>query len=255
MKINSYSLFIKWLGGRLAVRKFCQFMANFSYIWVSLLFLLAAAFLAGCPQRWCMVCATFLSSIAVVILVGLILLRPMNAVYGLMGASGSIRLFFGNFILITILFALIYQQGFFKNAGICYDVNQPHIAFDLYLESPQELKSVWTDPTPERIIDIRDVDGKTICDTVWRYSQTELNYQPISVWFTWRNTILTALMQEPPDFFSVASTSNASMNPENKLNQTKAAMFHWLLIIQVLISWIFFGVFISLLYNKFRYES
>jgi len=32
-------------------------------------------------------------------------------------------------------------------------------------------------------------------------------------------------------------------------------LFEWILIFHIIISWIFFGVFISLLYNKFRYES
>ena len=72
-------------------------------------------------------------------------------------------------------------------------------------------------------------------------------------------------MQEPTDFFSVASTYNESMadpslSPEDQLREIshdkqKSEMFQWVLIVQVLISWIFFGVFISLLYNKFRYES
>jgi uncharacterized membrane protein YqjE len=72
-------------------------------------------------------------------------------------------------------------------------------------------------------------------------------------------------MQEPTDFFSIASTYNTSMvapqfSPnkqlkEIELDKQKAKMFQWILIFQVLISWIFFGVFISLLYNKFRYES
>ena len=76
---------------------------------------------------------------------------------------------------------------------------------------------------------------------------------------------MTALMQEPTDFFAAASTYNESIVDsslskkeqvaEITLDKQKTMMFHWILIFQILISWIFFGVFISLLYNKFRYES
>lgn len=253
--MNKRSLFFERIGGQFAVQKFCRFMANFSYIWISIFLLWFASWFAAWSTGWSIIVAIVLSFIAIAIFVALILIRPMNAVYGLMGVSGSILHFFWNFILITILFAFIYQNGFFRNAGICYDVNQPHIDFDLYVDSPREPKTIWADPSPERFFDIRTVNGETVCDTVWRFNRSELNYQPISIWFTWRNTILTALMQEPPEFFSVASTSNASMDSKNQLDQMKAALFQWLLIFQVLISWIFFGVFISLLYSKFRYES
>ena len=69
---------------------------------------------------------------------------------------------------------------------------------------------------------------------------------------------MTSMMLEPSDLFAIASTYNQGVEDfptETKLDQQKSELFHWLLILQIFISWIFFGVFISILYNKFRYES
>lgn len=171
--------------------------------------------------------------------------RPMNVVYSLMGTSGSIQVFFANFILITLVFACIYHWGFFHNALISYDVNQPHICYDA---------SHINDTRRDTTIYVKVVNNKEQMDTVVQL--INYSYQPISFGQTWRNTLVTTLMQEPSDFFSVASTYNVQMDKaKDSLDKDKAAVFHWLLIVQILISWIFFGVFISILYNKFRYES
>lgn len=198
--------------------------------------------------------------IAIAIIVLNFLFKPLNAVYGLMGTTGSIKLFFCNFLFITSLFATIYQLAFFEDAGISYDVNQPHIDYNLYSQGKNEAKEVIQSDT---LFYKRLVNNTWKPDTI--VQESKLSYQPIGFTFTWRNTILTALMQEPTDFFLAASTYNESMvdprlskeeqRKEIQLDKEKAMTFQWILIFQVLISWIFFGVFISLLYNKFRYES
>ena len=202
-------------------------LGDFPYIWIFFALLLGAALLAF-AGLWG--AAKIAGLAGVLTLVAILLVRPMNAVYGLMGAGGSIRMFFCTFLGISFLFAGVYQLGFFHDAGVSYDVNQPHIDYGLYAGSDRCARTV-------------PVDGE------------ELRYQPVSFWFTLRNTVLTTLMQEPTDFFSVASTFNEAQSPDAALDRQKASAFQWVLIFQILISWIFFGVFISLLYSKFRYES
>ena len=242
---------IKWLFTRKTLRNFGKKAIEFEYVWIIIICLWAFALLSS----WSVM--QVVAYIAIVLLALLFMIRPMNAVYGLMGTSGSIRLFFLNFLFITFLFACIYQRGFFQYAGISYDVNQPHVDYNYFANESSN------------IVQRDTLVYKKLIDSTWTkeviVQETKLNYQPISFWFTWRNSIMTTLMQEPTEFFSVASTYNESMvgpsiYPEEQQKEIdhdkqKSEMFQWILIVQVLISWIFFGVFISLLYNKFRYES
>lgn len=190
--------------------------------------------------------AIIIWGVSFVCIVLFLLIRPMNAVYGLMGTSGRIPFLFLGFIFLSICFASIYYFGFFHDAAITYDANQPHIYYN------------YTNNTPKERIDMtiyqKMVDGEPRRDTV--YQVVNYNYQPISFGDVLKNTLLTTLMQQPTDLFSIASTYNATMEQDClSLDRQKTSSLHWFLIIQVLISWIFFGVFISLLYNKFRYES
>ena len=240
--------------------KLFRHLRDFPYVWLFFLLLSVAAALAfygywGASKA--------VGIVAVALLVLLLLAKPMNVVYGLMGTTGSIQLFFGTFLLFTLLFAGIYQWGFFQEAGVSYDINQPHIDYGLYMGKERENVSVRLPVRRDTAIVERFADGPTadegtmepLRERVITERAEQLNYQPISFWFTWRNTILTALMQEPVEFFAVASTYNAAIFTGNAvLDEQKAEAFQWLLIIQILISWIFFGVFISLLYSKFRYE-
>lgn len=242
----------KWIWQRPTVKKLRGHFKEFPYIWLCILLFFVASLLGLSSRGW--PTGMVLFGVTFVLMLLLILFLPMNTVYGLMGTTGNIRFFFFNFIFITLAFAGIYQIGFFNNAGISYDINQPHIDFDLYEGKPRVETTLWSEPSMELSI-IENGDGTVVRDTT--KVCVELNYQPINFWFTWRNTILTALMQEPVEFFGVASTSNSSMNKDDgaKTDAQKAMYFQWVLIFQVLISWIFFGVFISLLYNKFRNES
>ena len=208
-----------------------------------------------------------------IILLGLtvlIFLSPMNAVYGLMGTSGSIRLFFFNFVLISFVFASIYYFGFFKTAGITYDVNQPHIDFMKYAVKT-EVDSTKTD-LPILVNSIKrdtvyvehQLDSISYTETIIQTQVIRdtimppipLNYQPIDFWQVWRSTILTTLTQESADLLSIATVHNEAMESTNsEVDKEKSELLEWILIFHIIISWIFFGVFISLLYNKFRYES
>ena len=233
--------------------KLIRHLGDFPYVWVFFLLLAVAALLAF-YGLWN--AARGIGLAAMGLLAVLLLTKPMNAVYGLMGTTGSIPLFFATFLLMTVLFAGIYQWGFFQEAGVTFDINQPHIDYGLYAgeeRTPRvvELPLRRDTTVVERIA----ADGSRIRETVVTEQADRLHYQPISFWFTWRNTILTALMQEPVEFFSMAAIYNdAVYTGDAVLDVQKAEAFQAILIFQILISWIFFGVFISLLYSKFRYE-
>jgi len=245
---------------RYADRRLLRHLGDFPYIWLFFLILGGAAVLSSLGH-WGAAKAAGLA--AALLLVALLLTKPMNAVYGLMGATGSIRLFFAMFLLISLVFAGVYQLGFFRDAGISYDVNQPHIDYGLYAGRTREPVTV-RESVRDTVVYERLEDGVPVRETVVRETSEALHYQPVSFWYTWRNTLLTALMQEPADFFATASTHNAAMDPDRapgaaagrdaSLDRQKADAFQYVLIFQILISWIFFGVFISLLYSKFRHE-
>lgn len=185
----------------------------------------------------------------------LIIVRPMNAVYGLMGTSGSIRIFFFNFIFISLIFSSIYYFGFFKTAGITYDVNQPHIDFQLYTDEIQE-DCMKISSKKNTIYLEHQLDSTTFKESIVQVIQDTLHYQKIDFGQVWRSTILTTLTQEPAELLTIASVHNTSMDSTNvSLDKQKSGVFEWILIFHIIISWIFFGVFISLLYNKFRHES
>lgn len=213
--------------------------------------------------------STYNEIIRAILIIVVILLcwKPMNAVYGLMGTSGSIRLFFVNFFLITFVFAGVYYYGFFNNAGISYDVNQPHIDFQKYAitvkadtaktDSPIIIVSAKRDTVyVEHKLDTTSYTETIIQTRVTRDTIPAFHYQPIDFWQVWRSTILTTLTQESADLLAIATVHNEAMESTNVgLDKEKSELFEWILIFHIIISWIFFGVFISLLYNKFRYES
>lgn len=237
-------------------QRFKKHVMDFPYIYGLLLFLF---FITG-------VCAILggsiswtVSKITIYVFVGLMaalfLARPMNAVYGLMGTSGSIRLFFINFLVITLLFSGIYHLAFFKDAGISYDVNQPHIDYQLYSGKPK-VNIAKVSENRDTLFFERQIDTISFKESIINVTRDTLNYQPISFGQIWRSSILTTLTQEPAELLIAASVNNAGMESTDLvLDKQKSDLFEWILIFHIIISWIFFGVFISLLYNKFRYES
>lgn len=239
----------------LNIRRFWTHLRDFPYIWILLFALMISAIIAFfCPQKWGL--AEILGGIALFLMTLLLLVKPMNAVYGLIGASGSIPLFFGNFILITVVFAGIYQLEFFQNAGITYDVNQPHIDYRMF-SGTNKSDSTRVLEKKQTVYLEHYTDSTIVCESVIQSFTEELKYQRIGFLEVWKSTIFTTLTQEPTDLFNIASTYNSSMEdgPDECIDRQKSQLFHWILIFHTIISWIFFGVFISLLYNKFRYES
>lgn len=235
-------------------------LKGFFPIWLCLLALCVATFFAW-MGNWEV--AKVIGGISLLAVVALLVIKPMNVVYGLMGTTGNIRHFFLNFILISAIFAGIYYWGFFKTAWISYDVNQPHIEFGVISGNKADSFCITT----EKSLPIYSDNIKS--PTSFLLETEELFYQRMTMWDVINNTIMTSLMQEPTELFAAASSYNISQDCSNRSesaqissgiqlnsgNANKAQVFHIVLIFQILISWIFFGVFISLLYSKFRYES
>ena len=226
----------KWLSERPAIQRFNRHRKEFKYIWILLLVLVGTCLLVYSDTiQWSL--ANSIISKLLYIVAALFLIRPMNAVYGLMGTSGSIPRFFLNFLFITFLFACVYYWAFFNNAGISYDVNQPHIDFQRYAVTAK----ADTPKTDSPIINI-----STKRDTVY------VEHQLDSTSYT--ETIIQT--QESADLLAIATVHNEAMESTNVgIDKEKSELFEWILIFHIIISWIFFGVFISLIYNKFRYES
>lgn len=246
-------VFCEWLfNNTLGNKRLASHFTEFPYIWVLLVALFFIALLIS-PSNWELSLKFF--GITMALLTALVLIRPMNAVYGLMGTSGSIRLFFFNFLFITLLFTGIYHFAFFKDAGISYDVNQPHIDYQLYAGKPKVDTFKITEKRDTLYFE-RQIDTISFKESIVNIIRDTLHYQKVDFWQVWRSSILTTLTQEPADLLATATVHNSAMDSTDMvIDKQKSSYFEWILIFHIIISWIFFGVFISLLYNKFRYES
>ncbi len=249
---NTLIIFTKWVvRNTLGKHSFITHFKEFPYIWILLFALLGIAISA--PYNWSLSITLF--GIILALLTALVLIRPMNAVYGLVGTTGSIRLFFFNFLFITVLFSGIYYLAFFKNAGISYDVNQPHLDYQLFANNEKEDIAIISEKRDTMFLE-HQLDTISFKESVVHITIDTLHYQSIGFVQVWKSTIMTTLTQEPTDLLNIATVHNAGMESRNTtLDKEKSNLFEWILIFHIIISWIFFGVFISLLYNKFRYES
>lgn len=176
---------------------------------------------------------------------------PMSAVYGLVGGSASIQTFLLNFFLITVIFSFVYWGLFFNNAGISYDGDNPQLQYAMTDSVQIKYDTVSRVIVEERITDSSITHQQVIqtyVDTV------ATNYHSISYWMVLKNSFLTSLTQGPSDFFFQVSDFGENMNTISA-EKDKTALFSIILLLHVLISWLFLGVFISLLYSKFRYEA
>lgn len=235
------------------MKNFFKHLWDFPYIWIIILLILVATFLPLNSETWRLSKIIGYSAIAMLFI--LLICKPMNAVYGLMGSTGNIRIFFLNFFLISLIFAGIYYLGFFRHAGISYDVNQPHIDYLMFADCDKK-DSVKIETTRDTVYLEHIIGDKKVKEAVVHVNTEELHYQKIGFENVWKSTLLTTLTQEPVDLFTNGATYNAAMDKETlHISMQKANLLHWILILHIIIAWIFFGVFISLLYNKFRYES
>jgi len=255
---------MKWLRYRVLPHAY-----SFWLPWVLLVAMLAVAIFM--PVSWKLLGLSLLLIFFVIALVFL----SMNVIHGLIGTRGDIKTFFGMFFVINVMFYLIYYDGFFKNAGITYDTDQPHVEFNIFEGCGKKATAVMIEKGKKLQF---DKDGKPIdkCGKpmiliqpnqkeeaikktkVSGYEHFPANasdkshyYHRIRNVWVMQNTLLTSLMQEPTEFYSFACTYNGDYHREDH-NFKIANAFHWFLVFHILISWIFLGVFISLIYQKFR---
>lgn len=207
---------------------------NLRYFWlprvIFVLMLIVAFFGGDTKSNW-------LYLLMVIFVAGLVF-KPMNIIHGMIGTRGDIRWFFFTFIFINFVFAGIYFFAFFKEAGITYETNQPHIEFYAFKGVTPEEKIIQCDNEAELLF-------PTCTDSAHYYYKTEF-------WWVFRNTLLTSLMQEPTDFLSAVGTFTGQRQNPTDRNYSMSEAFHWFLIFHIMISWILLGVFISLIYQKFR---
>lgn len=233
----------EWL--KLKVRHLWNHVCDF-YIILSLLILMLVVPYIIPDETWRM--HSIYSLIACFVVYTLI--RPMATVYCLAGSSGSIRTFLTNFFLITFLFSFLYYNLFFENAGFCNDVDNPVLDYTKF-ESYKDV-DVLPDIIRTHIVEERIADGNTISEEVVRYDT--VNYHRVTYALVLKNSLLTSLTQGPSDFFFIISDFGEGMNTCTNDNR-RTSLFSVILTLHVLISWLFLGVFISLLYSKFRYEA
>lgn len=210
---------------------FFHHLVSFWFPWLVLIAMLVVSCLSVPNEMTYLVILVF-------VFLAMLLFRPMNIIYGLIGTHGYIGLFFFVFFFINFLFAKIYYHTCFEKAGITYDINQPHVEFDLFDSYEGIERMVLCSDSLERL-------PATCKDTAHYYYRVD---------FSWvmRNTLLTSLMQEPTDFFSVSNTYTGQRQGKEDPNYDMAKFFHWFLIFHILVSWILLGVFISLVYQRFR---
>lgn len=199
--------------------------------------------------------------------------RPLNIIHGLIGARGDVKMFFLMFCLINILFSGIYYSGFFRFAGITFDVSQPHVEFFFFEEQDKSVKAIIIEeenPIVVRNGEMEQLDSRRVRIKEFWKSKMEVTakqtkyeyllrhdpekahfYHKVDYIWVLQNTILTSLMQEPTEFYSFTCTYNGN-HEFNDRNAVMARGFHWFLVFHILVSWIFLGVFISLIYQKFR---
>lgn len=193
-----------------------------------------------------------------------LIIKPMNIIYGLIGTHGYIWFFFLLLIGINFLFGFLYYNTFFRHAGITYDTNQPHVDFLAFQGDNDSIKDgrwvvnhgiVTNSPTDAC------VDSACCCGladerrTIFEGHEALMDsayYYRVSFPWVLRNTFLTSLMQEPTDFFSVSGVQQNRSENVGKHYVGLEEWFHWFLIFHILVSWILLGVFISLIYQKFR---
>lgn len=167
---------------------------------------------------------------------------PQNIVHGLIGARGSIRVFFCLFIGWSFAFSGIYYWGFFKNAVVTEYENQERLLFQS--NTPQQRPIHDT----IYIVGLYDSLGQRPF-FINEKEVVETTTTKVTFGLVLRNTFMVSLTQQPSDFFNMA-ISQYEVEKENHVD-----LLEWFLIVQIFISWILFGVFISILYNKFRRES
>lgn len=182
------------------------------------------------------------------------LIWPMATVYSLVGCSASIRTFLMNFFLITFLFSNVYYCLFFKDAGFCYDGNTPVLDYTKFKNVTGVNIITQTDTIKTLVSEERLVNGVAISEKVIQTRVDTIKYHNVTYCIVLKNSFMTSLTQGPSDFFFIISDFGEGMNTCTS-DSDRTSLFSVILTIHVLISWLFLGVLISMLYSKFRYEA
>lgn len=220
-------------------------LSDFWHLWMIVLILTLCSFshfYVGCQ-------------ISIVVFIVLFFVKPMTVVYSLAGTFGSINAFFVALVLIMTAFSFIYYYMFFKDAGVSYDSEPAQLVCGKFHDSNKDIiPDVILDTNV--IIEKRSIRGAVLYDTVESISYKTIHYQKVTFVQVAENTIMTTLTQCPTDFFYLGSVYGNDLDIHvAEKDRHRAMLFSVLLILQVLLSWIFLGIFISLLYSKFRYEA
>ena len=223
-------------------------LSDFWIVWALLLALVVFSYLSNW-EMWVKY-AVYIAAVAFVVY---LLYKPMATVYGLVGGSAKIRTFLFNFFFITCLFSVIYYQLFFKEAGVCFD-GETKLEYSLFRDYPDVDVLTLFDTTKTVINEERYTDSNIVIEQIIQTKVDSISYQRVTYWLVLKNSFLTSLTQGPSDFFLVVSDFGESMNTIAN-DKSRESIFSIILLLHVLISWLFLGVFISLLYSKFRYEA
>lgn len=228
------------------LKQVAEHTADFWIVWAIIAALVVLAYLCHVSMTWIYI----LEGVFVVY----IILKPMGAVYALVGASTSLRSFLLNFILISMAFVGIYYGLFFRNAGICFDTDIAQIDYDIFKDRHGERIIEIPDTTKLSFFEERIVNGVSESEMVIQTKVETLNYHRITLGLVIENTLITSLTQDPSDLYYVISDLGENMNAIST-NKEITRLFTYILLLHILVSWLFLGVFISLVYSKFRYEA
>ena len=239
-----------WDYQKLRGQRFLDHILDFWVVWMLLFAMLFFSWVFGW-KPW----VKYAVYITAILFVLYLLFKPMATVYGLVGGSANIRTFLFNYVLIIFLFSGVYYYLFFKDAGVCFDGDNPVLNYSMFEGKGCVYDTLIRDTTYAIVQENRITDSTILCEQIIRMEGVDsLLYHRVTYWLVLKNTTLTSLTQGPSDFFFQVSDYSENMNTVTN-DTERSSLFSIVLLLHVLISWLFLGVFISLLYSKFRYEA
>lgn len=183
----------------------------------------------------------------------ILLINPMQIVYGLVGTKGDIRKFILMFGLTIACFSITYYTSFFKDSGVTYNMDVPQVEYKLFDDETCLIQSEQVEYLNSRLHDVSKGMYVDCCNESFVHNSDEVPYRyykRITFLFVLRQTFMTSLTTSPTDFFNSVSLNYKN----NEIDSNYTRLFNLMLLYQTLVSWIFLGVFISLIYQKFRNE-
>jgi hypothetical protein len=232
----------------IVVQDFIRYLCDFPVA----IFVLVGLCFASMVLNSQSVAYAYIVYIALALTVSVFLLKPMQIVYGVVGTKGDIRKFIIMFTFVIFSFTGIYFWGFLKDAGVTYNLDVPQIEYCLFSdENAPALDEDYENIPLNKGIN-RSLGQYVSCNhESFNHNSDEYHYyKRINYWFVLRQTALSAMTSSPSDFFVAASTNYK----DNSVDCQMTRLFNLVVLFQVLFSWIFLGVFISLIYQKFRNE-